>query len=96
MLDAVIQLKIVVLQRRRRAQREPAVGAGAIEEQSGAYRPQQDAQGAHHDDGEEDGVQRVQPGIVLVLLRHQGDGGGVHIGGGGGGEGGLPAWKDVT
>lgn len=95
-LDAVVQLKVVVLQRRGRARREPAVGAGAVEEQSGADRPQQDAQGAHHDDGEEDGVQSVQPGVVLVLLRHQGDGGGVHIRGGGGGEGGLPTWKDVT
>ena len=96
MLDAVVQLKVVVLQRSGRARREPAVGAGAVEEESGADRPQQDAQGAHHDDGEEDGVQRVQPGVVLVLLWHQGDGGGFHIGGGGSGEGGLPAWKDVT
>lgn len=96
MLDAVVQLKVVVLQRGGRARREPAVGAGAVEEQPGADRAQQDAQGAHHDDGEQDGVQSVQPGVVLVLLRHQGDGRGVHIGGGRGGEGGLPTWKDVT
>lgn len=68
MLDAVVQLKVVVLQRRGRARRESAVGARAIEEQAGADRPQQDAQGTHHDDGEEDGVQRVEPGVVLVLL----------------------------
>lgn len=96
MLDAVIQLKVVVLQRGGGARREPAVGAGAVEEQSGADGPQQDAQGAHHDDGEEDGVQRVEPGVVLVLLGHQGDRGGVHVRGGGGGEGGLPTWKDMA
>lgn len=68
MLDAVVQLKVVVLQRGGGAGGEATVGAGAVEEQARADRPQQDAQGTHHDDGEEDGVQRVQPGVVLVLL----------------------------
>lgn len=96
MLNPVVQLEVVVLQRRGGAWREPAVGACAVEEQPRADRTQQDAQGAHHDDGEEDGVQRVQPGVVLVFLWHQGDGGGVHVGGGGGGEGGRPSWEDVV
>lgn len=68
MLDPVIQLKIVVLQRRRGARGESAVRARAVEEQSGANRTQQDAERAHHDDGEKDGVQRVQPGVVFVFL----------------------------
>lgn len=68
MLDPVVQLEVVVLQRRRGARGEPAVRARAVEEQSGANRTQKDAEGAHHDDGEKDGVQGVQPGIVLVFL----------------------------
>ena len=96
MLNPVVQLKVVVLQRRGGAWREPAVGARAVEEQPRADGAQQDAKGAHHDDGEEDGVQRVQPGVVLVFLWHQGDRGGVHVGGGGGGEGGRPSWEDVV
>lgn len=68
MLYPVVQLKVIVLQRCGGARREPAVGAGAVEKQSGANRTQQDAQRAHHDDSEEDGVQRVEPGVVLVLL----------------------------
>lgn len=95
-LDAVVQLKVVVLQRGGGARREAAVGAGAVEEQAGANGAQQDAQRAHHDDGEEDGVQRVQPGVVLDLLRHQGDGGGVGLGGGRRGEGRGPPGEDVA
>lgn len=68
MLDPVVQLEVVVLQRRGGARGEPAVGARAVEEQSRANGAQQHAEGAHHDDGEEDGVQRVQPGVVLVFL----------------------------
>lgn len=94
MLDPVIQLKVVVLQRRGGARGEPAVGACAVEEQTGANSAQQHTQRAHHDDGEQDGVQRVQPGVVLVFLRHQGDGRRVQVGGGGG-EGGRPPREDV-
>lgn len=67
-LDPVVQLKVVVLQRRGGARRQPAVRARAVEEQPGADGSQQDAQRAHHNNGEEDGVQRVQPGVVLVLF----------------------------
>lgn len=95
-LEAVVQLEVVVLQRGGGARREAAVGAGAVEEQAGANGAQQDAQRAHHDDGEEDGVQRVQPGVVLDLLRHQGDGGGVGLGGGRRGEGRGPPGEDVA
>lgn len=93
MLDPVIKLEVVVLQRCGGARGEPAVGARAVEEQPRANGAEQDAQRAHHDDGEEDGVQRVQPGVVF--LRHQRDRGGVHVSGGGGGEGGWPSWKEV-
>lgn len=86
MLDPVVQLKVVVLQRRGGARRQPAVRARAVEEQPSADGSQQDAQRAHHNDGEEDGVQRVQPGVVLVLFGHQGDRGGVYIRGWGGEE----------
>lgn len=67
-LDAVVQLKVVVLQRGGGAGGEAAVRTGAVQEQACAHRPQQDAQRTHHYDGEEDGVQRVEPGVVLVLL----------------------------
>lgn len=93
-LDPIVQLKVVVLQRRGGARGEPAVGARAVEEQTGTNCTQQDTQRAHHDDGEEDGIQCVQPGVVLVFLRHQGDGRRLHIRGGGG-EGGRPPREDV-
>lgn len=95
MLDAVVQLKVVVLQRGGGARRQPAVGARAVKQQAGADSTQQDAQGAHDDDGEQDGVQGVQPGVVLVLLRHKGDGGRVGVSGGGCGEGRRPPREHV-
>lgn len=68
MLDAVVQLEVVVLQCGGGARREPAVGAGAVEQQPRADGAEEDPEGAHHDDGEEDGVQGVEPGVVLVFL----------------------------
>lgn len=65
-LEAVVQFEVVVLQRRGGARRQPAVGAGAVEQEAGAHCPQQDAQGAHDDDGDQDGVQGVEPGVVLL------------------------------
>lgn len=64
-LEAVVQFKVVVLQGGGGAGRQAAVGAGAVEEEAGAHRPEHDAQGAHDDDGDQDGVQGVQPGVVL-------------------------------
>lgn len=65
-LNPVVQLKVVVLQRCGGARGKPAVGARAVEEQSGANGAHQHAKRAHHDDGEEDGVQRVEPGVVFL------------------------------
>lgn len=65
-LEAVVQFEVVVLQGGGGARRQAAVGAGAVEEEAGAHRPQQDAQGAHDDDGDQDGVQGVEPGVVLL------------------------------
>lgn len=67
-LDAVIQLEVVVLQRGGAARSQAAVRAGAVEQEAGTDGAQQHAQGAHDDDGDQDGVQRVEPGTVL--LRH--------------------------
>ena len=93
-LDAVVQLKVVVLQGGGGAGGQAAVGAGAVEQHAGAHGAQHHAQGAHHDDGEQDGVQGVQPGVVLVLLRHQGHRGRVRRRRGG--RGGRPSRKDVA
>lgn len=65
-LEAVIQLEVVVLQGGGGARRQPAVGAGAVQEEAGAHRAEQDAKGAHDDDGDQDRVQGVQPGVVLL------------------------------
>ena len=65
-LEAVVQLKVVVLQRGGAARRQAAVGARAVEQQAGTHGAQQHAQRAHHDDGDQDGVQRVQPRVVLL------------------------------
>ena len=55
--DAVVQLEVVVLQRGGAARGQAIVGAGAVEKQAGAHRPQQDTQRTHDDDGDQDGVQ---------------------------------------
>lgn len=65
-LEAVVELKVVVLQRGAAARAQAGVRAGAVEEQPCAGGPQQDAQRAHGDDGDEDGIQRVQPALLLA------------------------------
>lgn len=65
-LEAVVQLKVVVLQRGRTTRRQATVGARAVEQQASTHSSQQHAQGAHNDDGDQDGVQRVQPRVVLL------------------------------
>lgn len=71
-LEAVVQFKVVVLKGGGGAWRQAAVGAGAVQEEAGADRPEQDAQGAHDDDGDQDGVQGVQPRVVLLWdTRHR-------------------------
>ena len=65
-LEAVVQFKVVVLQGCGGTWRQAAVGAGAVQEEAGAHRSEQDPQGAHHNDCDQDGVQGVQPGVVLL------------------------------
>ncbi len=65
-LDAVVQLKVVVLQRGGAAGRQAVVGAGAVEQEPGTNRSQQNAQGTHDDDGDQDGIKGVQPVVVLL------------------------------
>lgn len=65
-LEAVVQFEVVVLQGGGGARWQAAVGAGAVQEEAGADRPEKDAQGAHDDDGDQDGVQGVKPRVVLL------------------------------
>lgn len=65
-LQAVVELEVVVLQSCGRARGEAAVGAGAVEEEARADGAEQHAEGAHDDDGDQDGVQGVEPGVVLL------------------------------
>lgn len=65
-LESVVEFEVVVFQRGGGARGQAAVGASAVEEQSGAHGSQQDAQRAHDDDSHQDGVQRVQPGVVFL------------------------------
>lgn len=65
-LDAVVQFEVVVLQRGGAAGRQAVVGARAVEQEPGANRSQQNAQGTHDDDGDQDGIKGVQPGIVFL------------------------------
>lgn len=66
MLDAVVQLEVVVLQCGGAAGGQAVVGAGAVEQETGAHRPQQNTQGTHDDDGDQDGIKGVQPGVVFL------------------------------
>lgn len=65
-LEAVVQFEVVVLQGGGGAGRQAAVGAGTVQKEAGAHRPEQDTQRAHDDDGDQDGVQGVQPRVVLL------------------------------
>lgn len=75
-LEAVVELKVVVLERGAAAGAQARVGAGAVEQEPGARGPQKDAQRAHGDDGDEDGIQRVEPALLFVGRRGAGPGGG--------------------
>lgn len=59
MLDAVVQFEVVVLQRGGAPRGQPGVRARAVEEQTRAYGPKEDTQGAHCYDGHQDGIQGV-------------------------------------
>lgn len=65
-LDPIVQLKVVVLQGGGRAWRQAAVWAGAVKEEAGTHGTQKNTQRAHDNDRQENGVQRVQPRVVLV------------------------------
>ncbi|MEQ2175219.1 hypothetical protein GOODEAATRI_015834 [Goodea atripinnis] len=58
-LEAIVQFEVVVLQSGGGSRRESAVGARAVQEEAGAHCPEQDAQGAHNDDRDQNGVQGV-------------------------------------
>lgn len=64
--EPVVKFEVVVFQGGGRSRGEPAVRARAVEQQPGAHGPQQDAQRGHDDDGHQDGVQGVQPRVVLL------------------------------
>lgn len=66
MLDSIIQLKVVVLQGGGAARGQAVVGARAVKQKSGTHGPQQNAKRTHDDDGDQDGIQRVQPGVVFL------------------------------
>lgn len=71
-LEAVVQFEVVVLQSGGGARRQAAVRAGAVQEEAGADRTEQDAQRAHDNDRDQNGVQGVQPGVVLLRdARHR-------------------------
>lgn len=56
MLQAVVELEVVVLQRGAAAGAQAGVGAGAVEQKPRTRGPQEDAQRAHGNDGDENGV----------------------------------------
>lgn len=64
-LEAVVEFEVVVLQGGGGAGRQAAVGAGAVQQEAGAHRSEQDAQRAHDDDCDQYGVKGVQPRVVL-------------------------------
>lgn len=65
-LDAIVELKVVVLQGGGGARGQASVGAGAVQQKTSAHGAQQDSQRAHHYDGEENGVQGGKPRILLA------------------------------
>lgn len=67
-LDAIVQLEVVVLQRGGAPRGQPSVRARAVEEQTSADGPEEDAKGAHRYDGHQDGIQGVQPAFLFVQL----------------------------
>lgn len=65
-LEAVVELEVIVLQRGAAAGAQARVGTGAVEQEPGTCGSQEDAQRAHGDDGDEDGIQRVEPALFFV------------------------------
>lgn len=65
-LEPVVQFEVVVLQRSGWARWQAVVRACAVEEEAGTDCAQEDAQWAHDDDGDQDGVQGIQPGVVFL------------------------------
>lgn len=65
-LEAIVELKVVVLQCGAAPRTQTGVGAGAVEEETSTGGPQQDAQRAHGDDSDQDGVQCVQPALFFA------------------------------
>lgn len=63
---AVIELEVVVLQRGAAAGAQARVGTGAVEQEACTGGPQEDTQRAHGNDGDEDGIQCVQPALFFV------------------------------
>lgn len=63
---AIIELEVVVLQRGAAAGAQARVGTGAVEQEACTGGPQEDTQRAHGNDGDEDGIQRVQPALFFV------------------------------
>lgn len=68
-LDAIVQLKVVVLQRGGAPRGQPCVRARAVEQQTGTDGPKEDAEGAHGYDGHQDRIQGVEPAFFFVQLR---------------------------
>jgi len=55
-LEAVVELEVVVLQRGAAAGAQARVGTGAVEQKPRTCGPEEDAQRAHGNDGDENGV----------------------------------------
>lgn len=68
-LDAVVQFEVVVLQCGGAPRGQPGIRARAVEEQTSADGPKEDAEGAHCYNGHQDGIQGVQPAFLFVQLR---------------------------
>lgn len=68
-LEAVVELKVVVLQGGAAAGAQPRVGARTVEQKPCTRGPQEDSQGAHGDNGDEDGIQGVEPALFFVGRR---------------------------
>lgn len=67
-LDAVVQLEVVVLQCGGAPRGQPSIRACAVEEQTSADGPEEDTEGAHRYDGHQNGIQGVEPAFFFVQL----------------------------
>jgi hypothetical protein len=55
-LEAIVELKVVVLQCGAAPRTQTRIGAGAVKEEARTGGPQQDPQRAHGDDGDQNGI----------------------------------------